>query len=567
MFVTSVAYSLWEKREDPRWLLRASRSYAQYPTANNIAPEQVDLYLRQFSYDLSDNIRDPEFIGKIHLGHRDFLAHFAEDAKRYQWVFKDAYCIELLQQAKGACGGNQLDYLTLGHLEPNVVGNLMTYLLITAVRDMSVAEYSHRRGEISEEEHASALRDINIRMDRIGINGIDRLFEARPELENFLKSDTTVINVGHLPGEFHISKKTRAACYNLGVDSLQRSSTASRLITALREDVIDPNFHGRAEQFRKDLLIHTHDLQEPSPEARARYDGCGVVLGGERDDLSPHHLKMLKGNGKDVSQGNLHSLDEYMNFLIHDGIAINYPHKEKFIADLRAKMAGIIDVGEAATVGEAKPLHAPLTHEHMEKPLVPPALTDMSGEPSPIAGGSDTVLHGEPAKVDGSGHNGNIEDTTTLNEEPARLGQEDQKNSSAEAKGDLKRQDIETPPPKHHDQVEDVAILREETNSDDGKKGATGAKIAALGGAVAAFGVLLAGRSKSESASASKESHGGESDRPEESASSIGKKIAFGVATTVAVGGAVAWARKPEFLYKPLQKLFVLLGGKSTPAL
>ena len=518
------AYKLWQEKHSPLWLLQASRSCAQYPNRENIAPEDVDLYLRQFAFPISADLRNDDLLGHMHPGHKELFTFIAQNTSDYNQVFKGAYGVELLHQAAEVFGNHAVESLNPDNLQPRTIHNLIVGLSIAVIRDMSIIEHAHSTGEIKPAEYNFALNDINKRMNRLGVNGVDRLFESRPELENFVAHDTTIIDVQHIVTERSTTRKTRAACYNARND-FKGFSFEENSLTRLRQNVISPAFASRADDFSKNLLIHIHDVEAPNPQIREKYKGCGIVLGGSENDTSEKQLHILHTIAEDMKHERFESFNEYMNFLIYDGIAINSPDRNKFLDNLPMKMSSIVNEDGIHLDHVSNPNKK--QNDQLPKPtLLLPEPTGLQPLPT------------EPNQI-----------SSKISSDPKAPESRKSENIAPKTKAEPKSSD---------GIIEKQKDLDDEDNSDkksgDKKKAAFAAKATAIGGTAAAIGLLLSEK-RSTSSDNSPIDSDTTSNAPPKEDHSLAKKFAFAAASTVAIGGVIAWSRKPKFLYEPLQKL------------
>lgn len=463
------ARDLWREKV-PYWLVKASRSCALYPTKTHIDLPHLEHYIQQFSQKNAITLNE-HALASLHPGHHTLFRFFADDAVDLHNVFSSAYATELLQQARAAWGHEAFTSLNAETLTRSHIEALMNAHLKSAVRDLSVLEHHHLTGTIDAEAYDYGVRSVSSRMDRAGVNGIDRLLHARPELDEFLKNDSTVINVGHFPLSTPAMTKTRAASYNTAQNTLRGFSFEDKELTRLREDVISPTFGARKKQLSEYLSNHIVDVPKPTASTRHKYAPYGHLQPNETGN-TPVTDALLHV----IPKGDMQELQNYYGFLIHDGIALN--HEAQFNVHAPSKPKKPIDV-DAMVIEPQKPSKSH-TPEVAAAPLV--------------------LEHHATSSIT----------------KPADDKSIDSPSQSLE----------QTAPATSHV-----------------------AKVAALGGAASALGLLLT----SKKDPARDEHSSDEKDHAKKSQAL--KRTAFAVSTTVSLGGIVAWSRKPDFLYKRLREV------------
>ncbi|MBN8669497.1 MAG: hypothetical protein J0L80_02350 [Chitinophagales bacterium] len=514
----ATASELWRERESPLWLLLVSRSKAQHPSRHHIAYDDVVVYVSQFSQGLLPDIKDHKFLDKIHAGHQEFLNLLAKEAESYYRVFYDqhadpydSYTIELVNQFNAAYAPLHTMKLYDWQIyeNPQVVGNMMIAIAMAAIRDMALVEELARKGELNKEEHDFALKEINSCMDRVGINGVDRLFESKPELEEFIQHDIRVIKVGHMTGQAWNAEKTRAAAYNVEKLRCAQFNSSAWILSRVRQDIIDPRFKALGTEKDHQIAVHVHELTEPSDEERSRHISNGKIKGLN----SSTTLGDLKNISKNMSEYFFHDKDKFANFLIHDGIAINHPQRNTYAAKIRHQMK------------EVKQPKFKVVHPE-EK------LDAVDATPKDENTTNALVLASEPKPTLPQRNTANIEDAEIIEETQNPVD------------------------PKKKDEVVDAEIIDDGGHSiADASKNAkpptnAATKVATLVGAAALAGLAFSGTTSNHK--------DGSRDRSSESRTNKRnplKPIAFATATVVAVGGAIMWSKKPEFLHKPLKEL------------
>jgi hypothetical protein len=514
----STANELWRKKESPLWLLLASRSCAQYPTSENINNERVREYVDQFSSSKLPDLKDIDYLEKLHLGHKELFGLFASEALSYYSVLYnrqakpyDDYTAELVAQYDKAYEPEKVVGLKNYQINenPQVICNMIVAVAIATIRDMSLVEDLHRQGKLNDEEHEFALSEINDRMSRVGINGVDKLLESRPELDDFLRHDTREINIGHIAGQLKHTTKTRAACYNVRGIHLHNFSFGKEALTDLRRQL-----------FGKEFV----ELEESKDSFMIR----------RIDDVPPLSEETRKKASSDYKRNAFSSPHEYNQFLIHDGIAINHPNRNTYAESVREALKEKKDGPKAEIIPQGTKIEGDIID-----------ITDQNSEPAE--------------------HNAALL--------PAVVKKDDDK-SKAPNTDHIEEAEVveftETPadPDKKNEVIEVMAEADEpkaKPDTSDSKdtpapsKSKSVGKITALGGAAALAGLLLSGKSEHRDDSSEpselrrshsqKEHHNG------------GKKLAITAAATVTIGGVILLTRKPEVLYKPLKEMIEKLSG------
>lgn len=343
------AFNIWKKEANPLWLLLASMSEAGRSNLAKADLGVVNKYVEHFSSDSIPSLEDPQFRIKLGIDNSEFFSFIHREGVAYHSVFHspygehNLYTQELIDQVGAAYGRDTVNQIYNHHITPEIAGNLMVAAAMSAVREMALVEYLHQSGELSDPEREFALRAVNNRMDRIGLNGIDRLFESRPEIERFVENDTKIINVGHFVGREERDEMTRAACYRA---EMEKCKLFPNNITGVRQKIIGKDFPELENAKNYYVGIHVHDLPEPTKETRRKFKGYGIATGkGEAvDDVK--HAAMLDQILLAMNKGDTKQYEEYIGFLLHDGIGINHPDRDHYANDLRYRMEhpDIIDV-------------------------------------------------------------------------------------------------------------------------------------------------------------------------------------------------------------------------------
>ncbi len=346
------AFEAWRGKEDPRWLLSLSQSEIGGKGVGHADFSRLTKYIEQFASRDLPSVDSPKFLEKFDSGHHEFLSMLKKEAAAYHAVFNsepspkpDVYSAELISQVKHAYGAKTVKSIEGKSLNAETAGNLMVAAAIAAIRDMALVEQLHKFGKIDEVERKFGLDEINQRMNKAGINGIDSLFAARPELERFIERDTTVIDVSHLPGHAKNDKMTRAAFYNKDKSHAKGFPPSSGLsvfvhpLTLLRENAIGTDFPELEKKKDTYIAAHAKEVSPLSSEIAKKF----AAFRDKGDPIDFAHPDTIKPIAAAADKGNYLARDEYVQFLLHEGVAINHPDSGKYADSLRLRKSGIIE--------------------------------------------------------------------------------------------------------------------------------------------------------------------------------------------------------------------------------
>lgn len=377
------AYDFWKNKQSPLWLLMTSRS-----EAGDRSFIQLVEYLDQFSNDRIEPFDSPTFMEGIQRRQKDFLKILKQEAVHYHAVFHnqygsdyDAYTQEILRQVEKIYGKEKIGELRNHEVTHDMVGNMAVAIAMNAIADMALVEYLHRRGDLKDQERQSGLNEINQRLDWIGLNGVDKLFESKPELERFIESDTTIIPIR---GE---NDYTRAAYYNRkkrDISEKKLSGVFMHPLTELRQIIIGKDFSKLEEEKNHYIQVHVHNIPEPTPETRKKYAKLGASK--EPVDFAAKSLVMALISENDK--------DEYFKFLLHDGLAINHPQRDTYAASLRQHM----QQAAKGTSPSAKVIGS------RSKDHNPPLLEDKWGKNAPLGDKDSTSSSSDISPEQGAKH-------------------------------------------------------------------------------------------------------------------------------------------------------------------
>lgn len=340
-------YKDWRDKSNPLWLLNLSRTVVGEPDSRKSEFPELATYVGQFSTGHVQNFDDPKFMDHIPPSHKDFFDILKKEALAYYNAFhtsekENVYAQELIAQISKIYGPKAVNQFIMNQdIMEAAIGNMVVAIAINAIADTALVEYLHLHGVLNDEEKRAGLAEINQRLDRAGINGIDRLFEARPELERFVEHDIKVIDAAHISG-IALKEITRAACYNQLMSS-PSISQFPELITTARQQIISPIFAGIEGEKDHYIMVHVHDLTPPADDARRKYAQFAVLNGrGTKADHKKKKEIADKIDGE-IAKGNRSSYGDAMLTVLYDGIAVNHPQRDRYAAALRNRINGIVE--------------------------------------------------------------------------------------------------------------------------------------------------------------------------------------------------------------------------------
>lgn len=509
---------LWNEK-DPRWLLG---------TIRGLAPDRYFTglyeYIAVFARGELPDLRTAGFAGELHLHNTKLLGFLQEEAQKYHWVFDsndNAYTEELIKQVR-----EHLPHLDIPR--SSSPQNLLCAVVVSVMRDLSLVEDLHRTDKINDEEHDFALREIGARMDRAGLNGLGKMLAARPELHEFLASDTRTMDARHIrPTSNVLKERTRAACYAQLASNQLDDRPDDALFEHDLEKVISKDFPQlvKDKNAQINFCSNVTPNEEPSAEERRIFAGKAILPSAEEMQSEQWREKasaltsLALGSGSETQKALA-----LADFLLYDGIAANHPERETYAAKLRDRMGM-----EGEVVSESVEIARPEIE------------AGASGRPVAGEDVEDAVIVESPTgkEIEAAGAGKDDVADVEVVEEPAAPSAKsaDNDQGSKAKKGDVVDAEI----------IEEKEEKAPEAAGE--KKAGSGPKIATISAGATAVGLLM-------SAGSGKGTDGNSKEKDNHRAL---KFAAAAAALAVAAGGAILWSRKPEALYKPLSNLS--LGG------
>ncbi len=173
-------------------------------------------------------------------------------------------------------------------------GRMYVYAAFETIRMQSLLKLAHDTGKIDEATFRDSLIDINRQMDSIGLNGIDRMLAARPELETIIENDKRpititsdlIVGIGTTPkgiifnrtmprGEYFSKIKEANPGYKgdivrkiLGNDY---ATAYKQRMSALREYEIDGRGSNRKPAELENIVLSSHAAPEERDAALKTY--------------------------------------------------------------------------------------------------------------------------------------------------------------------------------------------------------------------------------------------------------------------------------------------------------
>jgi hypothetical protein len=370
------AFDAWMSKQSPEWLMLASQSDAyghynkddprpssrrdtrtHYPNANkyvgayssvklpDFAAKNFIAYFNNYEEDSTNakGLYDPESL--LSLLQREGEYYFKAFA--LPGTSKNPYTQELIKQIEETYGETTLGRYKWDADYINVNGNMYVALAVAAIRDTALTNYLHRKGEITDIEKKASLDHINERMDRIGLNGVDLLLESRPDLIKVIEQDERKLK-GDDVYSFVSGLESRSQFYKTKVKEAERdaetqkSASSIDTLTRYRTALIGKGYDDLQQKKHHHMLVHVHDLPPLQDKERAVFEQYLRVtpdakITEDHPDLQYNKKKLefisslKRGNNEDRYY-------DYLNAYIQDGLAINHPQRETFVASLRERM-------------------------------------------------------------------------------------------------------------------------------------------------------------------------------------------------------------------------------------
>ncbi len=338
-------YKKWQEKSDPRWLLELSRSVVGEPDHRPMQDTAIENYIRQFSSTQIPPFDSPEFMEHVDPKHRGFFEILKKEALAYYGAFhtpdkKNIYAQELIDQVQKIHGPGPVNkFIYNQDSMHHAVGNMVVTVAVNAIRDMALVEYLHLTGGLTDAEKEAGLTEINNRMSRVGINGIDKLFESKPDFEQFLANDTFSSVETKRPGSALTDTWTRAALYNHQMEKSKNLSDESK--TEHKERVIHENFPGVEEEKNHYIQVHVKEIPQLDPAVRKKYSPLSLAAEKAPPDYFKKHKKVLDEITADRKKHDDTSTVTARQAALRDGLALNHPLRDKYAESLRNRMKGI----------------------------------------------------------------------------------------------------------------------------------------------------------------------------------------------------------------------------------
>lgn len=337
----------WQEKSDPRWLLELSRSVVGEPDHRPIQDAAIENYIRQFSSPRIPHFDSPEFIEYVDVDakHKGFFEILKKEALAYYGAFhtpdkKNVYAQEVIEQVQKIYGPGPVNkYIYNQDSMHHAVGNMVVAIAINAIRDMALVEYMHLTGELTDAEKDAGLTEINNRMSRVGINGINKMFEVNPAFEQFIANDTFSSIETKRPGSALTDKWTRAAFYNHQMEQSRNLSDESQ--TQYKERVIHDDFPAVEEEKNHYIAVHVKEVPPLDPALRKKYSPLSMIREKAQPDYFKKHQKVLDEIYADRKKHDDTSTVNARRAALRDGLALNHPLREKYAETLRNRMKGI----------------------------------------------------------------------------------------------------------------------------------------------------------------------------------------------------------------------------------
>ncbi len=80
------------------------------------------------------------------------------------------------------------------------LARVISVAVFKSIREFGFVEFLHRENQMSDADYQIAVDGISAKLDGVGVNGLERLLKARPDLEEILKSDEGQIEVATSTG-------------------------------------------------------------------------------------------------------------------------------------------------------------------------------------------------------------------------------------------------------------------------------------------------------------------------------------------------------------------------------
>jgi hypothetical protein len=376
------AYKYWQSKESPEWLLLTSQSEMygkrdvdrpelEFRTDTRANTDTAQAYARAFSSEpllgiqnkFGPNFRGAVFIERLPKTQRNFFEILKKEAFYYSKTFWKPggefghYHEEVLKQAEDAFGKHSVSYYRDARSIPtDDTTNMVVALAVAYTRDMSLINHLHRKNEITDAEKKFALDEINNRMDRIGLNGVDLLFESMPELSKFMEENDREF----IPADsIGVSKEKYSTYYKREVKP--REDKADGVLSSARSNLMGQGFSELQHEKNMFILTHVIDLPPLDDKKREEFMPYQKIV-DDSPETSAYRTARSKFVVKLLSQGDPDRKDFYhfVNAIIQDGPAVNHPKRDTFAKDLRERIKqntpdDVIDV-EATLVKDRPPV-------------------------------------------------------------------------------------------------------------------------------------------------------------------------------------------------------------------